>query len=155
MLKERYFQRFEPGTSAVPVMHHTDQSDSSGCTHMIIGPDFRCNSTLRPRTAAAHAIHPPHAACRPCSAAAHVTHPAPRMPPTHHTPRVARACHWPCHRPTARYVWPAHYRSPPTPSFFRWDNQLSGLFLMGLMARHCAMGKRELARHTPWYAPPF
>ena len=33
MQNERYFQRFEPGTSAVPVMHHTDQSDSSGCTY--------------------------------------------------------------------------------------------------------------------------
>ena len=33
MQNERYFQRFEPGTTAVPVMHHTDHSDSSSCTY--------------------------------------------------------------------------------------------------------------------------
>ena len=33
MQNERYFQRFEPGTSRVPVMHHTDQSDGSGCPY--------------------------------------------------------------------------------------------------------------------------
>ena len=35
--KKKYFQRFEPGTTAVPVLHHTDQSDSSGCTYRSFG----------------------------------------------------------------------------------------------------------------------